>query len=166
MSKTLSHRGFTGTAEVSLEDDCLIGRVLHIRDIIVYEGNTIDEIRLAFEAAVDDYMAHCAETGKSPDKPLSGSFNVRIGSELHRELVDKAFDFGLNLNEGVCRAVREWVKPRAPSQQNLILTIKPSGLSEDPPTRFVYSTSGESTANPVAKLIHSFGVSGNVTKHH
>ena len=31
------------------------------------------------------YLEFCAETGKQPEKPFKGSFNVRIGADLHRK---------------------------------------------------------------------------------
>lgn len=107
MSTTLSHRGYTGTAEVSLEDGCLIGRVLHIRDIIAYEGESIAELETAFQSAVDDYLAFCEEAGKSPDKPYSGTFNVRVGEELHKKLAGAALINNVSLNEYVVRVCHE-----------------------------------------------------------
>lgn len=97
----LSHRGYTGTCEVSIEDRCMHGRVLHIRDVISYGGDTFDEIEECFKQAVDGYLAHCEEVGKSPDKPYTGSFNVRVGEERHKKLIDTSIQLGKGLNETV-----------------------------------------------------------------
>lgn len=101
----MSHAGYQGTGEVSLEDGCLNGRVLHINDLITYEGGTVGELVEQFKAAVDDYLAHCREQGKQPDKPYTGSFNVRLGPERHRRLVDSAEAAGISLNEQLCRVI-------------------------------------------------------------
>jgi len=45
----------------------------------------VASLRASFEAAIDDYLALCEEKGIEPDKPFKGSFNVRIGSQLHRQ---------------------------------------------------------------------------------
>lgn len=101
----LRHKGYSGSVEVSLEDDCLHGRLLHIDDLITYGGSTVAELRAEFEAAVDDYLAYCLETGKVPDKPYTGSFNVRIGHERHRWLVEVAAAANMSLNECVCDVI-------------------------------------------------------------
>lgn len=111
----LTHKGFAGSFEVSLEDGCLVGRVLFIDDIITYEGETVPELTAHFEAAVDRYLAHCERTGKAANKPFSGTFNVRVGPELHREAVIAANDASINLNEFVVGAIKAAVdKDSAP----------------------------------------------------
>jgi predicted HicB family RNase H-like nuclease len=70
----MTYKEYIGTVEYSEEGNCLFGRIAGIRDIISYEGESVAEIRKAFEEAVDDYLAHCAEVGKEPNKPYSGQF--------------------------------------------------------------------------------------------
>ena len=55
----LSHKGYTGSIEVSLEDNCLHGRVLFIEDIVTYEGETVDDLATSFKDAVDRYVTYC-----------------------------------------------------------------------------------------------------------
>lgn len=105
MSK-LRHKGYAGTIEVSIEDGCLHGSILFINDLITYEGNTVEEIKASFEEAVDRYLAYCEETGKPADKPCSGTFNVRVGPELHRKAVEVAYERGITLNEFVTRSIQ------------------------------------------------------------
>lgn len=102
---TLTHKTYTGTVETSLEDECLMGRVLHIDDLVTYEGQTIPELVQAFKSAVDRYVQHCRSIGKQPNKPYSGTFNVRIGADLHRELADMSQRCGSSINELVIRSV-------------------------------------------------------------
>lgn len=102
----LTYKGYTGTIVASIEDDCLHGQLLFIDDSITYEGNTVEGIKSSFEEAVDRYLAYCAETGKPANKPYSGSFNVRIGPELHRKAVKAAYDSGIKLNELVTQSIQ------------------------------------------------------------
>ena len=95
----LIHAGFTGSFDVSLEDGCLIGRVLFIDDIISYEGETVSDLKKNFEAAVDRYIAYCKQTGKPANKPYSGTFNVRVGPALHRKAVIAATEASVNLSQ-------------------------------------------------------------------
>jgi predicted HicB family RNase H-like nuclease len=95
---------------MSLEDDCLIGRVLFIDDIITYEGATVGELMENFRAAVDHYLDYCKRTGKPANKPYSGTFNVRIGPQLHREAVIAANAASVNLNDFVTTAIKVTLK--------------------------------------------------------
>ena len=128
----LVHNGFTGSFEVSLEDGCLIGRVLFIDDLITYEGETVPELTANFEAAVDRYLAHCQRTGKVANKPYSGSFNVRVGPELHREAAIAASDAAVNLNEFVASAIKTAVT-KGPVQSvvhNHVITIRHDAVQQ------------------------------------
>jgi predicted HicB family RNase H-like nuclease len=105
--KTFSYKGYTGSADISIEDNCLFGRILFIEDIISYEGDNPGSLEVEFRAAVDRYLAYCASTGKSANKPYSGTFNVRVGIETHRHACIAAAEYGVNLNEFVCMAIEE-----------------------------------------------------------
>lgn len=99
MKNAMTYKGYAGTVEYSEEDACLFGRIAGIRDIISYEGESVTDIRAAFEEAVDDYLKHCAETGKEPNKPYSGKFMLRIDPSLHARLAAKAMISGKSLNQ-------------------------------------------------------------------
>ena len=70
MTSTLKYKGYTGTIEIDTDSDRLCGQVLFIRGLIVYEADTLPELRRNFEAAVDEYLASCATDGTSPEKPV------------------------------------------------------------------------------------------------
>jgi predicted HicB family RNase H-like nuclease len=86
MSNALEYRGYASTVEFSAEDRCFHGKIAGIRDLVAYDGTTVDELEKNFHSAVDEYLAFCKEEGKTPDKPFKGSLNIRIPSELHRAL--------------------------------------------------------------------------------
>ena len=102
----LAYKGYTGSVEVSIEDACLHGRILFIDDLVTYEGNDVPELQAAFEAAVDRYLVHCERVGKSANKPFSGTFNVRIGPELHGLAARAASRKSIKLNEFVKQAIQ------------------------------------------------------------
>lgn len=54
---------------------------------------------------MDDYLKLCDELGCEPDKPASGSFNVRIGQDVHTSATRAAARKGVSLNEFVKSAV-------------------------------------------------------------
>ena len=51
---------FWGTVEWSEEDSCFCGKLTQnnrepIKDLVLYEGDTLEELRMVFEGAVKDY---------------------------------------------------------------------------------------------------------------
>ncbi|MEI6263181.1 MAG: type II toxin-antitoxin system HicB family antitoxin [Deltaproteobacteria bacterium] len=105
-SNKLSHNGYTGSVEVSFEDNCLHGKLLFIGDLITYEGATVEDLQASFKNAVDHYISYCRETGKPANKPYSGTFNVRIGTELHRKAAQEANERHISLNDYVAQAIK------------------------------------------------------------
>jgi predicted HicB family RNase H-like nuclease len=106
----LEYKGYQGSIEVSLEDNVLHGKILHIVDLVTFEAQTPEGLQQAFEEQVDEYLAFCEEEGVSPDKPFSGTFNVRLGPELHRELALAASREGLTINVTLKRVVETWLR--------------------------------------------------------
>jgi predicted HicB family RNase H-like nuclease len=99
MTETMKVKGYHGSVEFSIEDDCLHGRVLGIGDIITYEGNSVKEIKIAFKEAVDDYLQLCKELGKNPEKPYSGKVMFRIDPAVHAKAALAAQLKGVSLNQ-------------------------------------------------------------------
>lgn len=101
----LRYKRYIGSAEVSVEDGVVFGKLLHIRDLVTYEAETIPELQMAFEAAVDDYIQDCLDSGRQPDEPYKGVFNVRVPAVLHRDLAFAAKQSETTLNEYVVRVL-------------------------------------------------------------
>lgn len=106
---TLKYKGFTGSAEFSAEDGVFFGRVLGIRSMISYAGDSVASLTDSFQSAVDSYLQTCADNSVSPEKPCSGTFNVRVGESLHRQAVIESEIKGVSLNEFVKSAVEREV---------------------------------------------------------
>jgi predicted HicB family RNase H-like nuclease len=101
------HKGYVGSIEVSIEDGCLHGKILFIKDMVTFEAQTVPELEREFHAAVDSYLLTCTELGIEPRKPFSGTFNIRLGEELHESAAIDATVIGVNLNEYIKLAVSE-----------------------------------------------------------
>lgn len=109
MNSTLIYKGFHGIVEYSSDDECLIGEIIGITDLITFIANTGKEIKGRFEEAVDDYLETCNIVGKEPMKSFTGSFNVRIDPETHLKAVIKAKTEGKTLNRLVKEALEKEV---------------------------------------------------------
>ena len=100
----MKYKGYTGLVELEEGSDVLFGRVIGLRDLITFQGESVAEVTQAFHDSVDDYLEFCAERGESPEKPYSGQFVLRLPPSLHRELANAAEKARTSLNafiEGV-----------------------------------------------------------------
>ncbi len=101
MRGMLDYKGYSGRVEFDDEAGIFHGEVLDLRDVVTFEGRSVEEIEEAFRDSVDDYMAFCAERGEEPDKPFSGRLVLRIKPELHRRLHVQAGREGKSLNQWI-----------------------------------------------------------------
>ncbi|EGG55753.1 toxin-antitoxin system, antitoxin component, HicB domain protein [Parasutterella excrementihominis YIT 11859] len=63
--KTLGpYKGFQGSIEKSVEDDCFYGKILDVLDLVLYESASIKDLEKAFQKAVDEYLEDCISAGK------------------------------------------------------------------------------------------------------
>ena len=104
--KNLEYKGYTGNIEYSSEDSLLYGKVLGVRGLISYEGETGKGLESDFREAVDTYLSDCKDSGIEPEKPFKGSFNVRIPANLHQRAALLAMDAKVSLNNFVAEAIR------------------------------------------------------------
>lgn len=105
--KNLAYKGYTGSIEYSREDGLLYGKVLGIRGLISFEGDTGKKLEVDFRDAIDAYLADCKQNQVAPEKPFKGSFNVRISPKLHRTAALLAMEENSSLNSFVAESIRE-----------------------------------------------------------
>jgi predicted HicB family RNase H-like nuclease len=106
---SLNHKGYIGTFAYDEEADTFHGRVVGIRDVITFEGRSIEQLKKALADSVEDYLDFCRERGEKPEKPLSGKFVLRLDPNLHRALAVAAERDGKSLNSWVKERLREAV---------------------------------------------------------
>lgn len=94
----LNYKGYVGYMEIDDEAGIIFGRVLDIRDVITFKGETVPLAKQAFQDSVDDYLAFCAEINQEPDKPFSGKLPFRTTPERHRQLFLAATKAGKSIN--------------------------------------------------------------------
>jgi len=107
MKNVLYDRDFLAIVCFSEEDDVFYGEIEGIDDLISFEGRSVDELRIAFREAVDDYLELCKMSGKKPIRSYKGSFNVRIDPDLHRKAARKSALLGISLNRFVQAAIEK-----------------------------------------------------------
>ncbi len=86
----MEYKGYIAKIEFDDEADIFHGEVINLRDVITFQGKSVEEIRNAFKDSVEDYLEFCAERNEEPEKPYSGKFSIRLSPELHRQISLKA----------------------------------------------------------------------------
>ncbi|NKB69572.1 MAG: toxin-antitoxin system HicB family antitoxin [Candidatus Latescibacteria bacterium] len=97
----LTYKGYTGQVKFDDESGLLHGQVIDLKDVITFQGKSVDEIESAFRDSVDDYLDFCQERGENPDKPFSGRLMVRLPPSLHRQVYVRAQHEGKSLNQWI-----------------------------------------------------------------
>jgi predicted HicB family RNase H-like nuclease len=108
----MEYKGYIGKVEIDDEAEILHGEVINIRDVITFEGKSVEEIKIAFRESVNDYLEFCAKRGESPEKPFSGKFVVRLPVDLHRKAYIQAKLGDVSLNGWVTDVLRKALQDR------------------------------------------------------
>ena len=119
----MQYKGYIGKVEFDDEAGIFHGEVTDTRDVITFQGKSVDELKKAFEESVDDYLAFCKERGEFPDKPFSGLFVTRIPVDLHRKVNLAATLAGKSLNAWVAEQLQGAVA-RLGMQDSITKTTK------------------------------------------
>lgn len=99
MSNVMTYKGYSARIEYDDEDGILFGQIAGIRDGVGFHADTVTELRVAFQEAVDDYIETCAQVGKEPDRSYSGKVMFRLSPEIHRKAAIAAELRGISLNQ-------------------------------------------------------------------
>jgi len=110
----MEYKGYLGLVEYDDEAGIFHGEVINLRDVITFQGETVQELRRAFQESVDDYLAFCAERGEEPERPYSGTFTVRIPPVLHRDIAFQARLRNKSLNSWVAELLEAALNEETP----------------------------------------------------
>ena len=74
----MNYQGYAARIDYSDEDGLFVGHIAGIKDVVGFHGESVTELRAAFEEAVTDYLETCAKLGRAPQKPYSGNLSLRL----------------------------------------------------------------------------------------
>lgn len=97
----MEYKGYIARVEFDNEADIFHGEVINLRDVITFQGRSVEQLRYAFRDSVDDYLNFCAERNEEPEKPFSGKFMVRVDPQLHRKIYLRAKMANKSLNSWI-----------------------------------------------------------------
>lgn len=108
---TMQHKGYTARIDYDERDNILVGRVLGIRAIISFHGETVSEVRREFEAAIEDFLNDCEAQGIKPEKPASGKLMLRMPPQVHGAALVAAEAAGKSLNQWATEVIQSAAQP-------------------------------------------------------
>jgi predicted HicB family RNase H-like nuclease len=106
----MEYKGYIGHVEFDNEAELFHGEVINTRDVITFQGKTVEEIKSAFRDSIDDYLDYCAKLGQEPEKPFTGKFMVRIPPDLHRKIYLAAKQSGESINAWIKEQLEQRVE--------------------------------------------------------
>ena len=111
----MEYKGYHAAVKYDHEARTFHGEVVDTRDVIFFEGASVEQLNVEFQFSIDDYLTMCSDKGQEPDRPFSGNIPLRIAPEIHRAATAAARADGKSLNawlaETIERAVEENAQP-------------------------------------------------------
>ena len=108
----MAYKGYLAHIAFDEQANLFHGEVISIRDVVTFQGQSVDELRQAFADSVEDSLVRCAERGEAPDQPFAGCFTVQRSPEPHRQSVLAAEQAGTGAAQWVAAELEHAVGPR------------------------------------------------------
>lgn len=105
MSGSMTFMGYVARIEFSAEDDCFIGHIAGIKDVVGFHAASVSELKQAFHESVEDYLETCKAANKTPKKTYSGKLMLRIPPEVHAAVATAAQVSGKSINQWASEAL-------------------------------------------------------------
>lgn len=83
----MKYKNYIAKVQFDEEANIFHGDVINIRDIITFQGKSVDELKQSFIDSVEDYIDFCTERGEEPDKPFSGRITINLPPDLHKKII-------------------------------------------------------------------------------
>lgn len=103
----MKYKGYHGHVVYDEEAKLFHGEVVGLKDVITFQGTSVDELEQAFKDSVDDYLAFCKKLNRAPEKPFSGKLVLRLPPEVHQQAATKAKSSSLSLNTWIWQAIQQ-----------------------------------------------------------
>ena len=104
---TMKYKGYTARIEFDERDNIFVGRILGLRAMISFHGETVKKLRAQFVTAVEEFLNDCKERGVRPEKPASGKLMLRVPPEVHGAALVAAQAAGKSLNQWATEVLEE-----------------------------------------------------------
>ncbi len=104
---TLEYDGYTAQIEFDGKAEAFFGKVIGTRDVITFQGKSVDELKQAFYDSVEAYRALSKKRGREPEKSFSGKIPFRTTPEIHLSIYKAAQLEGRSVNAWINNVLAE-----------------------------------------------------------
>ena len=101
--------GYKAKIEYDPELDQFRGEILGLNGSADFYGKSPTSLRREFKNSLKAFLETCAEEGINPRKEYSGKFNLRIPTDLHREIAARATATDKSINQWVSEILKRSV---------------------------------------------------------
>ncbi len=74
----MKYKGYEAIIEYDEEDRLFTGRVINTKDIIVFDGLSVDELEQSFHNVIEEYLADCQALNKIPNQTFSEEISLGV----------------------------------------------------------------------------------------
>ena len=61
---TMTFKGYTARIDYDGDEEIFTGRIAGIADVVGFHADTVEDLKAAFQEAVEDYIETCARVGE------------------------------------------------------------------------------------------------------
>lgn len=105
----MKYKGYHGHVTYDEEAKIFHGEVIGLRDVITFQGTSVEELEQAFQDSVDDYLDFCKDLKRAPEKPFSGKLMLRLPPEVHERAAYEAKCNGVSLNAWIKQIIQKTI---------------------------------------------------------
>src|SRR5260370_23379891 len=115
MQSNVEEDGYVDESEYDGRAGVFFGKVIGTRDVITFQGKSVDELKQAFRDSIKAYRALSEKRGKEPEKSFSGKIPFRTTPEMHKRIYKAAQSekksINAWMNEVLAEAVQRALEP-------------------------------------------------------
>jgi predicted HicB family RNase H-like nuclease len=105
------YKGYLAHITFDEQANLFHGEVTNIRDVVMFQRQSVEELHQAFADSIEDYLLFCAERREAPDQPFSGRLTVRLSPEQHHKVILAVEKTGKNVAQWVAEALKQAAVP-------------------------------------------------------
>jgi len=103
----MKYKSYFAEVNYSAEDKVFHGKLIGIKALVNFEGDSVKSLEKAFREAVDDYLDFCEKLGKKPERTCSGNVTLRMEPQEHVQILLAAKKAGMSVNKFIAKAATE-----------------------------------------------------------